>query len=321
MAKHTAGPGELKERPAGFEPPNLDPEGLVLQPRELGAGVYALMANVPPKDNNGVIIGRDGVLVVDAGINGPVSRQIQEIVRTLTDAPIRFLANTTYHGDHTFGNYAFPDDVTIVSSSRNRASMADLDVEKSFRRPNLCGNDHAIDDVVEWRRPDVTFDEYAEIHLGDRMVELHHFGPGNGIGDTVVYEPVTRTAWTGNFLTRAGVAPMLLEGGPRPYIDSLTRMRETLDVETVVCGHGPMGDGKDAIDTMIGYLQRLEESVGVALRKGYDLERAVDDNVLADRFAAPDLPSPAAEMLGRLNVHLHRLNVIAAYQALDAATA
>jgi cyclase len=117
MKKRSILHGELKERPAGYEGPNLDPEGLVLQPHELGDGVYALMANIPPKDNNGVIIGSRAALVIDAGINGAVSRQIQEVVAALSDTPLRYLVNTTYHGDHTFGNYAFGDDVLIISSA------------------------------------------------------------------------------------------------------------------------------------------------------------------------------------------------------------
>jgi len=48
----------------------------VLKPHQLGEGVYALMANIPPKDNNGVVIGEKYALVIDAGINGTISRQI-----------------------------------------------------------------------------------------------------------------------------------------------------------------------------------------------------------------------------------------------------
>jgi len=310
--------GELKERPAGYEGPNLDPDGLVLHPIELGQGVYALMANIPPKDNNGVIIGRDAALVIDAGINGAVSRQIQDIVAKLTDKQLRYLVNTTYHGDHTFGNYAFGEDVVIISSTLNRASMNDLEVEKGFRTRNLYGNDAAIADVTEWRRPNVVFDDYCEVHLGDRVIELYHFGPGNGVGDVIVYEPITKTAWTGNFLPRAGVGPMLLEGGPGPYIRSLEKMRDTIDVKTVVCGHGPMGDGRDAINTMIGYLQSLQDSVSAAVQAGQALEATVEAIAMPERFASPDLPPPAREMLGRLNLQMHRLNVVATYQDLEA---
>jgi cyclase len=317
MKKVLALPGEIDERPAGYRGPNLDPEGLVLHPQELGTGVYALMANIPPKDNNGVIIGTKAALVIDAGINGAVSFQIQQIVGELTEKPLRYLVNTTYHGDHTFGNYAFGDDVVIISSTLNRASMADLDREKGFRSKNLYGNDAAIADVTQWRRPDVAFNDLCVVDLGDRVVELYHFGPGNGVGDVIVYEPVTKTAWTGNFLPRAGVGPMLLEGGPGPYIESLGKMRDTIDVATVVCGHGPMGEGRDAIDTMIAYLHGLQESVRAALRAGQQLEPTVETTALPERFAKPDLPPPAGEALGLLNHQMHRLNVVATYRALE----
>lgn len=317
MKKQSVLQGELKERPTGYQGPNLDPQGLVLNPQELGQGVYALMANIPPKDNNGVIVGADTALVIDAGINGAVSRQIQDLVADLTDRPLRYLVNTTYHGDHTFGNYAFGDDVVIISSVLNRASMSNLEVEKGFRTRNLYGNDEAIADVTKWRRPGVVFDDYCEVHLGDRVVELYHFGPGNGVGDVIVYEPITKAAWTGNFLPRAGVGPMLLEGGPGPYIDSLEKMRDTIDVDTVVCGHGPMGEGRDAINTMIEYLRGLQESVGEAVRAGESLDATVEASGLPERFAHPDLPPPASENLARLNLQMHRLNVVAAYRALE----
>jgi cyclase len=48
---------EIAERLSGYAGPNLSPVGLTLLPRRLADGVYALMANIPPKDNNGVIVG------------------------------------------------------------------------------------------------------------------------------------------------------------------------------------------------------------------------------------------------------------------------
>ncbi|MBO0795229.1 MAG: hypothetical protein J2P36_30400, partial [Ktedonobacteraceae bacterium] len=56
---------ELAERPRDYLGPNLNPNGLVLTPHRLGEGVYALMANIAPKDNNGVIIGEKYALVID----------------------------------------------------------------------------------------------------------------------------------------------------------------------------------------------------------------------------------------------------------------
>ena len=207
---------EIAERPQDYLGPNLNPNGLVLKPHQLGEGIYALMANIPPKDNNGVIIGEKYALVIDAGINGAISQQIQELVRQLTEKPLRYLVNTTYHGDHTFGNAAFPESVTVISSRQNKESMRDLAYEKEMRFGNMRGDQGVLADVTTWRQPDVVFDHCCAIDLGNKIVELWHFGPGNAPGDTVVYVPDAKVAWTGNFLMSAGIPPMLLEGGPSP---------------------------------------------------------------------------------------------------------
>ena len=67
-------------------------------------------------------------------------------MRLLTDRPILWLANTVYHGDHTFGNAAFPTTTTKIISSRQTAAMTDLDAEKRARAQNLDGNLDAIAD-------------------------------------------------------------------------------------------------------------------------------------------------------------------------------
>jgi cyclase len=54
-----------------------------------------------------------------------------------TDRPLRYLVNTTYHGDHTFGNASFPADVTVISSRINRDNMTDLAYERARRAGNM----------------------------------------------------------------------------------------------------------------------------------------------------------------------------------------
>jgi cyclase len=307
---------EMEERPEGYLGPDLNPEGLVLEPRELAPGVYALMADQIPKDNNGLIVGERAALVVDAGINGAVARQIQDLAACLSPVPLRYLANTTYRGDHTFGNYAFAETATIVSSALNRASMVDLEREKRIRGRNLRGNLAAVHDVVDWRRPDVVFDSFLQVDLGGRVVELWHFGPGNAPGDTIVYVPDAKVAWTGNFLPRAGIAPMLLEGGPAPYVETLRAMRRTLDVQTIVPGHGPLGEGGPAIDWLVGYLRDLEASVRGAMRGGRDAATVVANSPIPERYAPPP-QAPRTGELAPLMTSLHRLNVLATYRALE----
>jgi cyclase len=307
---------EMAERPKNYIGPNLNPEGLELQPRRLADGVYALLANEMPKDNNGVVIGTDAALVIDAGINSAIARQIQKRVKLLTDKTIRYLVNTTYHGDHTFGNAAFAPEVTIISSERNKQSMVDLAREKKQRSGNLRGNLAALDDVTLWRKPDVTFSERAEIDLGGVTVELWYFGPGNAPGDTIVYVPRDKVAWTGNYLMAKGVPPMLLEGGTAPYIASLEKFKAALDVEIIVPGHGPMGAAQSSVDNFIAYMHELHDHVSQAIADGLDAVAAVEAFPMSPLLHPPAGVTPNPTMAA-MAPHLHRLNVLAEYRALS----
>lgn len=320
---------EIAERPTGYNGPNLSPIGMNLVPYEIADGVHALLADVPPKDNNGVVTGRNAMLVVDAGITPAVSQRIQKLAAGLADAPLRYLVNTTYHGDHTFGNAAFSQDVVVVSSRVNKQNMADLAYEKTTRSQNMYGDEGLLADVTAWRTPDVVFDERAEIDLGGRTAELYHFGPGNGPGDTIVYVPSARTAWTGNFLCHAGTAHMLLQGGPAPYVASLMRMRAALpELRTIVPGHGPMGGGPEAIDWLIGYLEALDHDVTRLHAAGNTLEETLrvcpspfadglDEHLLRalSAYAGPQDPIRAGYL--ELCRNLHRLNVLATYRIVE----
>jgi cyclase len=306
---------EIQERPAHYHGPNLDPTGVRLVPRFLGTGVYALISSKIPRDNSGVIAGSRESLVIDSGINGAMARQIQERVRQLTDKPLSYLVNTNYHGDHTFGNYAFPKSVEIVAHRKTRDSMEDLAAEKRIRAKNLFGNDSALADVTTWRKPDRIFDgDYMELDLGNRKVELWHFGPGNTPGDTIVYVPDAKAAWTGNFLSNELIgSTMLLEGGPREYIDTLARCKNKLEIKRIIPGHGPMGTSA-AFDKLIAYLWWLLREVDEALRLGLTSTAAVEAISLEKRFLVSRF-HPAAHVNPLLE-NFHRLNVLSTYRAL-----
>lgn len=327
MTRHLL-PHEIQEHPSGYSGPNLTPVGLDWLPRALSDGTIALLANLPPKDNNGVVFGDRAALVIDAGITPEVGGRIRRLAGELSSAPLTYLVNTTFHGDHSFGNVAF-DDLCVVTSRSNREQMDDLDREKRDRTDNLYGDDHLFDAFSVWRRPDLVFDAFAEIDLGGRLVELHHFGAGNGPGDTIVYVPSARTAWTGNFLCSTGSPHMLLQAGPEPYLASLRRMRTALpELRTIVPGHGPIGDGQPAIAALIDYLERLRDEVGAAVEAGYGIEETYDrctdpwaDGLSPEIAAAlADYDAPTASVragFAGLARSLHRLNVLTTYRVCE----
>ena len=182
------------EPPKGWVPPPLDPTGVTLVTKELSPGVYALLSTKPPVDNSGFVVGERGVLVIDAHINGAMARLIQAAVRRVTDKPILYLVNTNSHGDHTFGNYAFPVETKIVAHRKTAEAMRKFEQEKKVLLATVKGPE--VFSGVRLRLPDVVFEESLRLDLGGRVVEVYHFGHGNTPGDTVVYVPEARVAWT-----------------------------------------------------------------------------------------------------------------------------
>lgn len=100
---------------------------------KLGDGVYAILHEHAtldwpsetmqwPHSNVGVIVGDDGVLVVDSDYLPSRARADIALLRTVTSKPVKYLVNTHWHGDHTHGNgvyrKTFPG-LTIVGAREN----------------------------------------------------------------------------------------------------------------------------------------------------------------------------------------------------------
>ncbi len=295
--------------PAGFTMPPLHPTGVDLATKRLGEGVYALISSRPPVDNSGFIVGDKGVLVIDAHINGRMARKIQAAVRAVTDKPILYLVNTNFHGDHTFGNHAFPRETTIVAHRKTAEIMRRFDEEKQFLLGTVK-NDQAVYGDAVLRLPDLTFDDHLTIDLGGRVVEIHHFGHGNTPGDTVVYEPTTRTAWTGNLVLGAGTIPWALDGDMPAYLETIGRFAARLDVATIIPGHtAPVS--AVIFGTYQRYIHELLAAVRGAVRSGHSLDQTLAALALDESYL-PAADSPLAVMRPLMQ-GFHRWNVKMTY--------
>ncbi|MEP6491678.1 MAG: MBL fold metallo-hydrolase [bacterium] len=93
----------------------------------LGDGVYAIIHDDATDEwvngNTGVIVGSDGVLVVDATYLPSRARADIALIRTVTDKPVRYLVLTHLHRDHNGGASAYRDafpGVSVVSGADTR---------------------------------------------------------------------------------------------------------------------------------------------------------------------------------------------------------
>ena len=297
--------------PDDFAKFELDPTGCELSIEELGPGVYALMSSLYNVDNAGFVVGDNAVLVIDAHICVAMAEQILARVREVTDKPIRYLVNGNYHGDHTFGNCAFPADTLLIQQRETALRTPFIEDEKAFLLPTV-GGDPAIFEDVSYRAPDIIFDDHLTIDLGGQVVELYWFGPANTPGDTITYVPATRTAWTGNMTV--GAFGLALESDAPTYLATLARFAQTLELETLVSGHAPLSDAGVLGQYML-YFSELTNEVKKAFSSGLSLDETEDRVTLFDAFVPPpDHPRPDV-VAGR-----HRYNVRRTYLSLAGET-
>lgn len=267
-------PGLLCALPALAVPPMV-PAGKTVA---IGDRVYMIPdGGVPLVPNVGVVIGDDGVLVVDTGMGPANAKTVLAEVRELTSLPIRYLVTTHFHPEHNYGAQAFPDDAILVYAM---AQHRDLRKKGEAYRTwfiEMFGEDvRELLEPVELREPDVTFMTRAELNLGGLRAELHYFGqPAHTGGDTIVYLPKQKIAFVGDLVPN-GSFPILpdADSSIRGWIETLDFLA-ALGAQTIVPSHGPLGQ-PELIRPVREYLEAIVARSGELQAEGVPLATAQD---------------------------------------------
>ncbi len=238
--------------------------------RRLGPRVYAWVGT-GGGTNAGFIVGDRGVAVIDSLLTPTAGRNLRERVRAVTPLPVRFLVNTHYHGDHTFGNQAFAPEAVIVGHRRAREGLLRFGVEQLdfFRRrqPLLA----AEFDQVRLTPPDLTVDSGCTLDLGGIEVEVRHVGPAHTDGDLVVWVPDEEVLFTGDVVFNSWF-PTASEADIDGWVRTLADLRR-YPARVVVPGHGPPA-GPDVTEKLREYFEAVKAEVTGARSRGLSAEEA-----------------------------------------------
>jgi glyoxylase-like metal-dependent hydrolase (beta-lactamase superfamily II) len=187
--------------------------------------------------NSGVIVGDDGVMVIDTQATPGMAEDVIRRIREVTDKPVKYVLLTHYHAVRVLGASAYKAQEIIASQAtlemiRERGAQ---DMASEIGRfPRLF---RAVETIPGLTWPTVTFERQMTLWMGKLEVQIIHVGAGHTRGDTIAWLPSEKVLFSGDLVEfNAGIyaGDAQLEEWPA----TLDKLR-ALGPEKLVPGRGP----------------------------------------------------------------------------------
>ena len=178
--------------------------------------------------NSSIIIGQNGVIVVDAKTTVGAGKGVVDEVAKLTNKPITTVILTHSDGDHVNGLPSFPRGVTIIAHANDRK---EIEQAQAAGARNVPSKEWLPNKIVSQERQNETID-------GIKMT-LIHVANAHTSGDLVVYLPDDKIAFTGDLIGPGDpLIHMNKNGNSEGWIKFISAVVQ-LDANTFVLGHAP----------------------------------------------------------------------------------
>ncbi|HSF16096.1 MAG TPA: MBL fold metallo-hydrolase [Vicinamibacteria bacterium] len=248
-----------------------------IKTERVAPGVHMLIGS---GGNIGVSSGEDGVLIIDDQY-APLTEKIRAAVTAISSAPIRFVVNTHWHGDHTGGNENMGKAGAVIVAHENvRRRMSTEQFTAFFDRTTPPSPGEAL--------PVVTFSEDVSFHVNGDELHVFHVDPAHTDGDSIIHWKNANVFHMGD-LFFSGAYPFidLSSGGD---VDGVIAAAESVlklanDESKIIPGHGPLSTKKE-LQTYRDVLVEIRSRIQSHVSAGKSLEEVKAAKPTADWDAA-----------------------------------
>ncbi len=264
--------------------------------------VYSFQSNNYANVNAGVIIGPDMAVVVDTLAFPEETAAMRDFIDRVLQLPVRYLINTHYHADHSWGNYFFPQ-AKIVGHSLCYQYLEEIGIPAL----EIAKKGNSVFKNTKIVLPDITFSEGdIGIQIGKKNLRIFHL-PGHSADNIAVVLEEDRVMFSGDTIMPV---PYIVDGDIDVTISSLKEIAK-MGLENIVQGHGDIilrGEVGTMAKSNIDYLIEMRKVVRKANKRKYPLDVIEESDV--------ESCGKSRVLLGGLAEQLHQSNMIALYEKM-----
>ena len=274
-----------------------------MQRERISENVYWFQSEIYAQVTAGAITGPQWAVVIDTLALPEETLAMRSYIEEELNVPVRYVINTHYHADHSWGNCFFPG-ATIIGHALCREIM----LEKGQVSLESARRQNPTFKQIKIVAPHLTFSDGGMVlRVGKKNLIFSHT-PGHSKDGISILVEEDRVLFAGDaFLP----LPYIVDGDPDVLVDTVKKIGK-MGLENIIQGHGDIvlrGEIDDAVKENLNYLSTLRKSVKNALRKRNPMEA----------ITAIDIEScgKSRVLLAGLAEELHRRNVRYLYRNMQ----
>jgi glyoxylase-like metal-dependent hydrolase (beta-lactamase superfamily II) len=262
--------------------------------------VYWFQSEVYAQVTAGVVAGPQWAVAIDTLALPDETLSIREFIEHELNVPVRYVINTHYHADHSWGNCFFPGSTVLAHAHcRDLLEQRGIPSLESAKRQNPALKQ------VKIVLPHMTFtDGEITLRVGKKNLIISTT-PGHSDDGIAVLVEEDRILFAGDAFMPL---PYIVDGNIEDLMASIKRIGR-MGLENIVQGHGDVilrGEIDAAVRDNLNYLTAIRKSVKSASKR----KNAVE---LLDQINIEDC-GKSRVYLGGLAETLHRRNLQALLQ-------
>jgi len=270
----------------------------------ISENVYWFQSEVYAQVTAGAITGPQWAVVIDTLALPEETLAMRAFIEEEINVPVRYVINTHYHADHSWGNCFFPG-ATVVGHALSRQMMN----EKAPASLEAARRQNPTFKQIKIVAPQMTFDEGSMVlRVGKKNLIIMQT-PGHSRDGISILVEEDRVLFAGDaFLP----LPYVVDGDLDELGNTIKKIGK-LGLENIIQGHGDIilrGEIDDAVKENLAYLAAIRKQVRAAMKKRNPL----------DALTMIDIEScgKSRVYLGGLAEELHRRNLRYLYKTFQA---